>query len=104
MPALSISFFARWIPRPGYRLTVDLEQQTVTTPKGESFSFVIDPFRKHCLVNGLDEIGLTLAHADKIRAFENQRRAEQPWLFGWTARAARGSLADCHDEDRSFAR
>jgi 3-isopropylmalate/(R)-2-methylmalate dehydratase small subunit len=75
-------FFREADPAPGYRLTVDLEQQSVTTPKGESFSFAIDPFRKHCLVNGLDEIGLTLEHADEIRAFENRRRAEQPWLFG----------------------
>jgi len=69
-------------PAPGYRLTVDLEQQTVTTPGGKSFSFAIDPFRKHCLLNGLDEIGLTLEHADEIRVFEQKRRAEQPWLFG----------------------
>jgi len=69
-------------PAPGYRLTVDLEQQTVTTPGGKSFSFAIDPFRKHCLLNGLDEIGLTLEHADEIRLFEQKRRAEQPWLFG----------------------
>jgi len=69
-------------PAPGYRLTVDLEQQTVTTPGGKCFQFAIDPFRKHCLLNGLDEIGLTLAHADEIRAFELKRRAEQPWLFG----------------------
>jgi len=67
---------------PGYRLTVDLEQQTVITPGGKSFSFAIDPFRKHCLLNGLDEIGLTLEHADQIRMFEQKRRAEQPWLFG----------------------
>jgi 3-isopropylmalate/(R)-2-methylmalate dehydratase small subunit len=69
-------------PAPGYRLTVDLEQQSVTTPGGKSFSFAIDPFRKHCLLNGLDEIGLTLEHADEIRVFEQKRRAEQPWLFG----------------------
>jgi 3-isopropylmalate/(R)-2-methylmalate dehydratase small subunit len=65
----------------GYRLTVDLEREAVTTPAGVSFSFEIDSFRKHCLVNGLDEIGLTLAHAEEIRAFETRRRAEQPWLF-----------------------
>ncbi|ODT67134.1 MAG: 3-isopropylmalate dehydratase small subunit [Nitrosomonadales bacterium SCN 54-20] len=65
----------------GYRLLVNLEQQSVTTPAGESFSFDIDPFRKHSLLNGLDEIGLTLQHADKIRAFEEKRRVEQPWLF-----------------------
>ena len=67
---------------PGYRVAVDLEAQSVTTPGGESFSFDIDAFRKHCLLNGLDEIGLTLQHADKIRAFESKHRERQPWLFG----------------------
>ena len=66
---------------PGYRLVVDLEQQSVTTPGGEVFKFEIDPSRKHSLLNGLDEIGLTLEHADKIKAFEAKRRGEQPWLF-----------------------
>ena len=65
----------------GYRLAVDLEQQTVTTPGGESFHFDIDPFRKHCILNGLDDVGLTLEHTDKIKAFEVKHRAEQPWLF-----------------------
>jgi 3-isopropylmalate/(R)-2-methylmalate dehydratase small subunit len=65
----------------GYRLAVDLEQQMVTTPAGESFKFEIDPFAKLSLLNGLDEIGLTLRHADKIKAFEAQHRREQPWLF-----------------------
>jgi 3-isopropylmalate/(R)-2-methylmalate dehydratase small subunit len=68
---------------PGFRLTVDLAQQTVSLPDGSRvFRFEIDPFRKYCLLNGLDEIGLTLRHADKIRAFEARRKAEQPWLFG----------------------
>jgi 3-isopropylmalate/(R)-2-methylmalate dehydratase small subunit len=66
---------------PGYRLAIDLDQQTISTPGGEHFSFDIDPFRKHCLKNGLDEIGLTLEHADKIRAFEAGRREQRPWLF-----------------------
>ena len=66
----------------GYRLAVDLEQETVTTPGGESFHFDIDPFRKHCILNGLDDIGLTLEHANKIKAFETRHRNEQPWLFG----------------------
>ena len=66
----------------GYRLAVDLERQTVTTPGGESFKFEIDPFAKHCLLNGLDEIGLTLRHAEKIRAFEAKHREREPWLFG----------------------
>jgi 3-isopropylmalate/(R)-2-methylmalate dehydratase small subunit len=65
----------------GYRLLIDLERQSVTRPSGQSFFFDIDPFRKHCLLNGLDEIGLTLQQADKIRAFEEKHRAAQPWLF-----------------------
>jgi len=65
----------------GYRLAVDLEQQTVTTPNGESYHFDIDPHRKHCIMNGLDDIGLTLAHADEIKAFETKHRERQPWLF-----------------------
>jgi 3-isopropylmalate/(R)-2-methylmalate dehydratase small subunit len=66
----------------GYRIAVDLEQQTVTTPSGESYGFDIDPHRKHCMLNGLDDIGLTLAHADEIKAFEAKHKATQPWLFG----------------------
>src|SRR5262245_44678280 len=67
--------------KPGYQLAVDLEQQSVTTPSGKEIKFEIDPFRKHCLLNGLDEIGLTLEHADKIRAFEGRHQQAQPWLF-----------------------
>ena len=63
-----------------YCLTVNLENQTVTTPSGEVCTFDVDTFRKHCLLNGLDEIGLTLQYADKIKAFEEKRRTEQPWL------------------------
>ena len=65
----------------GYRLAVDLEAQTVTTPGGESIRFDIEPFAKHAILNGLDEIGLTLKHADKIRAFEARHREREPWLF-----------------------
>lgn len=65
----------------GYRLTVDLEKQTVITPQNTEFKFEVDAFRKHCLLNGLDEIGLTLQHAEKIKQFELKRRNEQPWLF-----------------------
>ena len=65
----------------GYRLKVDLESQTVTLPSGQSFGFDITPHRKHCLLNGLDEIGLTLQHADDIQAFEAKHKAAQPWLF-----------------------
>ncbi len=67
---------------PGYKVTVDLDQQVVISQRGQGYPFEIDAFRKHCLLNGLDEIGLTLQHADQIRAFEAKRRAEQPWLFG----------------------
>lgn len=65
----------------GYSLTVDLENQMVITPSKEAFNFEVDSFRKHCLLNGLDEIGLTLQHAEKIKQFEQKRRTEQPWLF-----------------------
>ena len=65
----------------GYQLEVDLQTQMVTFPSGESYQFEVDPFRKHCLLNGLDEIGLTLQHADKIKEFEINRKNEQPWLF-----------------------
>jgi 3-isopropylmalate/(R)-2-methylmalate dehydratase small subunit len=66
---------------PGYQLTVDLSAQTITTPAGEAIAFAVDPFRKHCLLNGLDDIGLTLEHVEAIRAFEAQHRARAPWLF-----------------------
>ncbi|RMH59744.1 MAG: 3-isopropylmalate dehydratase small subunit [Zetaproteobacteria bacterium] len=65
----------------GYRLRIDLQAQTVTTPSGEVLHFEIDAFRKHCLLNGLDDIGLTLQHADEIRAYEARRKQEAPWLF-----------------------
>ena len=66
---------------PGFKLVVDLERQTVAAPDGSmTYTFDIDPFRKHCLVNGLDDIGLTLQHADAIREFEARRLAEEPWL------------------------
>ena len=68
---------------PGFRLIVNLEKQIVATVDGaKAMRFEIDPFFKYCLLNGLDDIGLTLRHADKIRAFEERRRLEQPWLFG----------------------
>jgi 3-isopropylmalate/(R)-2-methylmalate dehydratase small subunit len=65
----------------GYELTVDLEAQQIMTPGGELIPFDIDAFRKHCLLEGLDDIGLTLQHADEIRAYEARRRREAPWLF-----------------------
>jgi 3-isopropylmalate/(R)-2-methylmalate dehydratase small subunit len=67
---------------PGFQLRIDLDRQVVSTIDGsKTMRFDIDPFRKYCLLNGLDEIGLTLRHADKIRAFEAQRKAEHPWYF-----------------------
>ncbi len=65
----------------GYRLTVDLQKQAVVTADDQEYVFEVDVFRKHCLLNGLDEIGLTLQHAEKIKQFEQKRRIEQPWLF-----------------------
>ncbi len=79
--ALVDSLFREAVATPGYRLTVDLEAQTVTTPAGQVLAFAIDPFRKYCLLNGLDDIGLTLQHRDEIQAYEARRRLEQPWLF-----------------------
>jgi 3-isopropylmalate/(R)-2-methylmalate dehydratase small subunit len=67
--------------KEGYRLAVDLEDQSVTTPSGDTFKFDIDPFRKHCIMNGLDDIGLTLAHAEEIKDFEQKHKQAQPWLF-----------------------
>jgi 3-isopropylmalate/(R)-2-methylmalate dehydratase small subunit len=75
------SLFREAAAHPGYRLAVDLDQQTVTTPGGETHKFDIDPFRKHCMLNGLDDIGLTLEHADEIKAFEQKHRKSEPWLF-----------------------
>ena len=65
----------------GYELTIDLENQVVKTPSGETMAFEIDDFRKHCLLNGLDDIGLTLQHAEDIKAYEAQRKQQAPWLF-----------------------
>ncbi|WP_444957134.1 3-isopropylmalate dehydratase small subunit [Microbulbifer sp. ZKSA002] len=65
----------------GYALTIDLEQQHVRKPCGELIPFEVDAFYKHCLLNGLDHIGLTLEHAEDIRAYEQARREKAPWLF-----------------------
>jgi 3-isopropylmalate/(R)-2-methylmalate dehydratase small subunit len=73
--------FSEVAARPGYRLDVDLEKQQVTTPEGGVCAFEIDSFRKKCLLQGLDEISLTLQHAEQIKAFEAQRKQEEPWLF-----------------------
>jgi 3-isopropylmalate/(R)-2-methylmalate dehydratase small subunit len=64
----------------GYALTIDLPRQVIVKPDGSELAFEVQPFRKYCLVNGFDDIGLTLRHADKIRAFEAERLAKMPWL------------------------
>jgi len=65
---------------PGYQLTIDLARQVIVRPQGEEIAFDVVPFRKYCLLNGFDDIGLTLRHADKIKAFEAERLATKPWL------------------------
>jgi len=73
--------FADTFAFPGFKLTLELERQIVSTPDGTLvYGFDVEPFRKHCLLNGLDEIGLTLQHAEAIRAFETKRLTEYPWL------------------------
>jgi 3-isopropylmalate/(R)-2-methylmalate dehydratase small subunit len=66
---------------PGYTLVVDLPKQHIVTPEQDVIEFAVDPFRKDCLIHGLDDIGLTLRHADAIRRYEEKRRVEAPWLF-----------------------
>ncbi len=66
---------------PAYRLVVDLHDQVISTPDGKNISFDVDSFRRHCLLEGLDDIGLTLKHVDDIRAYEQRRRKITPWLF-----------------------
>ena len=66
----------------GYALTIDLDKQQIIRPNGEGIAFEVDAFRKHCLLNGLDDIGLTLQHADDIRAYEAARKQREPWVFG----------------------
>ena len=73
--------FAEVSAEEGYQLTVNLVEQKITTPHGEQISFAVDEFRKHCLLNGLDDIGLTLQHVDEIKAYEAKRKNEAPWLF-----------------------
>ncbi len=65
---------------PGYSLTIDLERQVIVRAQGEETPFDIAPFRKYCLINGFDDIGLTLRHSDKIKAYETERLAKKPWL------------------------
>ncbi|MDH5728697.1 MAG: 3-isopropylmalate dehydratase small subunit [Gammaproteobacteria bacterium] len=66
----------------GYELEIDLQAQTITRPVGSNIGFEVDSFRKYCLLNGLDDIGLTLQKVDDIRAYESRRKVEAPWLFG----------------------
>ncbi len=72
--------FADALAFPGYALTIDLERQVVVKPGGEELPFEVQAFRKYCLLNGFDDIGLTLRHADKIKTFEAERLASKPWL------------------------
>ena len=65
---------------PGFELTIDLPRQVIVKPQGEEIAFEVQAFRKHCLINGLDDIGLTLLHKDKIKTFETKRLLEKPWL------------------------
>ena len=82
LPAAEVDeLFAQTFALPGYKLNVSLDAQTVTRPDGKILRFEIDAFRKYCLLNGFDDIGLTLRHTDEIRDFEAKRRIDQPWLF-----------------------
>jgi len=76
------SLMADTLANEGYSLAVDLQVQSVTTPNSQTYNFDVEEFKKHCLINGLDDIGLTLQHADAIRDYEQQRRVAAPWLFG----------------------
>ena len=81
LPALDVArLFDEVAAFAGYMLTIDLPRQVIVKPDGSELSFDVQPFRKQCLLNGWDDIGLTLRHADKIRAFEAERLAKQPWL------------------------
>ncbi len=80
-PEVVADLFREVDATPGYMLAIDLAAQQVTTPSGRVLPFEVDEFRKHCLLNGLDDIGLTLSDADAIRAYEQRRREREPWLF-----------------------
>ena len=82
LPEDQIDRLFREIPgQNGYRITIDLPSQAVILPDGTRWSFDVDPFRKKCLLEGLDDIGLTLAYKDQIAAYEHRRKEEAPWLF-----------------------
>ncbi|MDH3325661.1 MAG: 3-isopropylmalate dehydratase small subunit [Gammaproteobacteria bacterium] len=79
--AIVDDFFKAAQASEGYQLAVNLEKQTIATPDGKKMSFEVDAFRKHCLINGLDDIGLTLQHVEEIKAYETDRAKQAPWLF-----------------------
>ncbi len=79
--AIVDSLFQDVFASEGYELTVDLAAQQITRPNGEAIEFEVDSFRRHCLLNGLDDIGLTLQHEDQIHAYEDKRKQTAPWLF-----------------------
>ena len=78
--AIVAQLFDEVLAFPGYQLTIDLERQVVVRAQGEEIPFEVQAFRKYCLINGFDDIGLTLRHADKIKAYEAERLATKPWL------------------------
>ena len=86
LPAAVVDgLFQEVLATPGYQLTIDLEAQQIRKPDGSTIAFDVQPFRKYCLLGGLDDIGLTLRHADKIRAYEQKRLTDKPWLAGAAA-------------------
>ena len=86
LPAAVVDgLFQEVLATPGYQLTIDLEAQQIRKPDGSAIAFDLQPFRKYCLLGGLDDIGLTLRHADKIKAYEQKRLADKPWLAGAAA-------------------
>ena len=86
LPAAVVDgLFQEVLATPGYQLTIDLEAQQIRKPDGSAIAFDVQPFRKYCLLGGLDDIGLTLRHADKIKAYEQKRLADKPWLAGAAA-------------------
>jgi len=79
--AIVDQLFDEVLASEGYSLAIDLAKQSVTTPSGENFDFDVDAFRKHCLLNGLDDIGITLEDTDSIKVYEESRQKTAPWLF-----------------------
>jgi 3-isopropylmalate/(R)-2-methylmalate dehydratase small subunit len=79
--AIVDALFKAVAAKDGYKLKVNLEQQSIAAPDGTVYKFEVDAFRKHCLLNGLDDIGLTLQHVEDIKSYEAKHRAAQPWLF-----------------------